>query len=473
MSANPHFRVAGIPVRIEPLFWLVAVFIAYNLGDARLIIMWVGVVLVSVLVHELGHAIALKGFGQPSSIVLHGFGGVTRSRGRLSKARSIIVTLAGPLSALLLLGLPAYLLREREFGLDAYRSAGNVFGLWPIIVFAAYVNIWWSIANLLPIRPLDGGNVMTELIGVQKARLLSVVVGAAAAVWAYTHADQLQYAAFFAGFLAFINFSEHRKAKQGAAGPSSFDVEAPDPGGAPGGGRRPSRPGSSGPSAGRSQPAPRRRGGWPSGPPTAAPASTSEPPTPITGSIDPASAESFAWNMLRRGDASGARRVLQRSSGPVGPFVHATVAVADGQGVDPLVEAYRANPGGPSNLVPASVAADTGQVLEIVRRLLGHGPTGVEAASSIQTHLHYAERFEHAAAVGELVYGAGGGGARAQTAFDVACSWARAGDTDRCLEWLDRAITDGFAAPTLLDGEPDLAPVRADPRWATVRRRLG
>ncbi|HEY1119867.1 MAG TPA: hypothetical protein VGE43_19285, partial [Acidimicrobiales bacterium] len=67
MNAKAHFHVLGIPVRIEPFFWIASVLLAYDLGDARLIIMWVAVVLVSVLVHELGHAVALKAFGQPSA----------------------------------------------------------------------------------------------------------------------------------------------------------------------------------------------------------------------------------------------------------------------------------------------------------------------------------------------------------------------------------------------------------------------
>src|SRR5690606_39184993 len=142
------------PVRIEPYCWIAAVMLAYNLGDARLILMWVAVVLGSVLVHELGHAVALKAFGQSSAIVLHGFGGLTFSQRKLDRVRSIVVTLAGPLTALALLGIPAMLLRDSDYGVELsfdYQLDDQVFGIWPVIVFAAYVNIWWSIANLLPI----------------------------------------------------------------------------------------------------------------------------------------------------------------------------------------------------------------------------------------------------------------------------------------------------------------------------------
>lgn len=460
MTAKPHFRILGIPVRIEPLFWLVAAFLGYQLGDARHIIMWVVVVLVSLLVHELGHALSLKLFGQSSSIVLHGFGGLTFSQRRLSRARSIVVSLAGPLTALALLGIPALLVRESELGSELrldYQLGGQGFGLWPIIFFAASVNIWWSVLNLLPIRPLDGGNVLTELIGIRPAQLASVVAGAGAAVWAYTSSSDFRFAAFFFGILAFINFSEYRRTSQGVRGPSAFDVEGPP---VPGGGGKP--PGQ----ATRSRSRAPRRGGRPSRPPSA-PAPVPEAP----GGVDPASAESMAWNLLRRGDAPGARRVLGRSTGPVSPFVSATTDVASGQGVDALVRAYLDRPAGPSNLVPATVVDKAGATEELTHRLLDAGPTGLEAAKSLQTHLQYGERFRNAAAVGERVYARDDAG-RAQVAFDVACSWARAGDPSRAVEWVHRAIDDGFAAPSLLDGEPDLAAARELPDWDWVRRRL-
>ena len=193
----------------------------------------------------------------------------------------------------------------------------------------------------------------------------------------------------------------------------------------------------------------------------------------MAGGVDPASAESFAWNLLRKGDADGAQRILQRASGPVGPFATASVAVALGAdgGTEALAQAYLNSPAGPSNLVPAAVAADHGHAVVLAQRLIGEGTAGREAAGSIQTHLHYGERFDHAAAVGEVVY-ASGGGARAQVAFDTACSWSRAGDPERGLRWVERAIADGFAAPRLVDGEPDLAAVRSHPAWAEIRAKL-
>lgn len=450
-------------MRIEPIFWIVTAMLGFNLREPALIVTWVGVVLVSILVHEFGHAFALKAFRQTSSIIIHGFGGLTLSQRRLSRAQSILVSLAGPLGALCLLGLPAVWLDGR-IGDDLWfewARGGGGFGWYPVLEFAVYVNIWWSLANLLPIRPLDGGNVMTEIIGIDAARIASVVVAAAAAVYAYTQFSGLRYAAFFAAFLAFINFSEYRRSKRGDRGPSAFDVDAPAPKG--GGGVLPGH--NSGPAP--ATPAP-RSGGRPSGPPRRG---DPAPVVQLDGGVEPRAAEAFAWTLLRNGDDAGAARILQRANGPVGPFVAATVALARGGGVGALRAAYFANPSGPSNLMPATVAARTGTVRDLAVELLAAGGDGVDAVATIQTHLHYGEHFTDAAAVGALRYEIAGR-ARAQVAFDVACSHARAGDLDAAVEWIDRAVTDGFAAPGLLDGEDDLAPVRADDRWPAIRSRV-
>ncbi|MGH9233377.1 MAG: hypothetical protein ACRD0R_08580, partial [Acidimicrobiales bacterium] len=194
----------------------------------------------------------------------------------------------------------------------------------------------------------------------------------------------------------------------------------------------------------------------------------------LTPRLPMAEAETRAWNALRAGDGSHAAAIMRSAGDGGNPFLRAGIALLSGpvDMADDLFEsAYRAEPAGPPNLVPATLLADSGRAVPVAARLVAAGREGIEAASGLQTHLHYAERFGAAAEVGEQVFAAGPQ-SPAQTAFEVACSWARAGSADEALRWVEAAVDAGFRAPGLLDGEPDLASVRALPGWAAVRSRL-
>jgi hypothetical protein len=189
---------------------------------------------------------------------------------------------------------------------------------------------------------------------------------------------------------------------------------------------------------------------------------------------DPARAAQQAWAALRAGDAATAQRLTAGLGTRADPFLRAASALAGGdRAAFGLFEAaYVAVPGGPSNLVATEVLARSGAATAVAKRLVDRSDgKGREGAGSLQTHLHYADRFREAAEVGEVVYAAGPL-SPAQTAFEVACSWARAGEVDQAAAWLDKAADAGFKAASLVDGEPDLDNVRADPRWPVLRARL-
>lgn len=440
MSARPHFSIAGIPVRVEPIFLVISGLWGLRYIDIGIEVVgiWMLASFVSILVHELGHGLALKAFGQPSVIVLHGFGGVTISQRRatLSQARSIIVSVAGPLTALIVLWVPTRQLLQSDWIL---RQPQNVIFL---VYFLAFQNLWWSVANLLPIRPLDGGNVTAELFGIDRARRISIGVAIAGAIWAFTH-DQ-GYAAFFALFLAFNNWQEIRAAQTGAD-VDAFRVDAPESG-----------------------PARKRR--------NRANLSVvgTAPMAPSMGTQDPARVTHLAWAALREGDAATATRLTAGLGACADPYLRASTALAtgDASAFELFEAAYVREPNGPPNLIATEVLARAGAATAVARRLLERPDgKGRDGAGTLQTHLHYADRFTEAAEVGEVVFGANPP-SKAQTAFEVACSWAKAGDVDRSVTWLDHAADAGFRAASVVDGEPDLAVVRADPRWPVLRARL-
>jgi Zn-dependent protease len=182
------FRLGSIPVRVRITFLILTVFLGSSERVPARVAAWVAIVFVSVLVHELGHALVGKAFGLAPQIELHGMGGTTSWIGgkNVGRGKSIAISLAGPMAGFAfatilvlatgttfghLLGVlgggrpPAPDLRR--FALDA----------------ALWVNVGWGIFNLVPVMPLDGGNVMRnvfEAIGGDKgeraARILSIAI---------------------------------------------------------------------------------------------------------------------------------------------------------------------------------------------------------------------------------------------------------------------------------------------------------
>jgi len=183
-----NFRLLGFRVRIHPLFWLGTVLLGANMLDAGLIYLaiWVGVVLVSIIVHELGHAIAFRRFGSDSHIVLWMFGGLAVPYSGVSgRGRRIIVSLAGPFAGFLLCGI--LYATHNATGWGSIRNGGEIAWLYSALIF---VNLYWGIFNLLPVYPLDGGQVTRELCegkwrghGLQTSLKISVGVAATVAIY--------------------------------------------------------------------------------------------------------------------------------------------------------------------------------------------------------------------------------------------------------------------------------------------------
>jgi Zn-dependent protease len=181
------FSIGGIPVRVLPTFWLVAVIFGFDWlnapdGGLAFLLIWVAVMFVSILVHELGHALVARACGYAPRILLYHFGGlaVFDPYRDYTTGKSILITLAGPGAGLLLYGL--------TWLADRALTGGN--GDPSPFVYAAlemslFVNLWWSLLNLLPVIPLDGGQVCRDVClsanprrGMTVALWISVLVGA-------------------------------------------------------------------------------------------------------------------------------------------------------------------------------------------------------------------------------------------------------------------------------------------------------
>jgi len=162
-----NFRLFGIPVRVQPWFWLIMAIFGSNIfqaGGFEFLLIWIACGFVSILVHELGHALAFRIFGSSSAITLHGFGGYAQTNNPPREAwQRLIVSAAGPLAGFALVGL--------VFGsalLIAWPGRNSYLGA--TFSFLLMMGIFWNLLNLLPIWPLDGGKIIRELFSLMRLR---------------------------------------------------------------------------------------------------------------------------------------------------------------------------------------------------------------------------------------------------------------------------------------------------------------
>jgi len=187
------------------LFWLMALLLGSS-GALIEIPIWIVVVFVSILIHELGHALAFRYYGIRSQIVLHAMGGLTIPESTPwgtgwasvspSPKQEIVISLAGPFAGFLFAVLVMLatiftggsLLTSKLFGfLPLPLTAIMPFGGSVLNIFLTmllFVNVFWGMFNLLPVFPLDGGQVTRNVLiqydpmdGARKSIWVSVIAG--------------------------------------------------------------------------------------------------------------------------------------------------------------------------------------------------------------------------------------------------------------------------------------------------------
>jgi len=168
--------IGGTTIRVDLSFLiLVALFVAtaYNPGlGIEYALLWIPVLFISVLVHELAHAamIAIFGYGA-SEIVLGGIGGVTMNNRRARPWHDMLISIAGPLSSFGLAILFGFLER-----VDFVQRAKMLVNLVPSLT---RMNIWWGFFNLIPVSPLDGGQALRNFLRMFLSERTAFVI----AVW--------------------------------------------------------------------------------------------------------------------------------------------------------------------------------------------------------------------------------------------------------------------------------------------------
>jgi len=175
-----EFKLFGIPVRVEQVLRLnirqIGFFIrrGYS-GQAQMIVIALFVMagFISILIHELGHALMVKYYKLPTNIVLSSFGGyATYPPGVLSRKESFLVTLMGPLS-------------QAVFGFALkysvqYMNLPNTMIL-QLVDFLIFVSIFWAALNCVPVLPLDGGRMVEAALGPRRIKI-TIIISLASAV---------------------------------------------------------------------------------------------------------------------------------------------------------------------------------------------------------------------------------------------------------------------------------------------------
>jgi stage IV sporulation protein FB len=205
-----RFRFFGIPVRVQPWFWFTSIFMGAS-RDTGAALIWVGVCFVSILLHEVGHVIAFRAFGEDAEVVLYSWGGlaVPQRGSRMGTFANTVVSLAGPAAGFCFAGLvaAAAVIAGARFHLvfhtlvipsltasihssDPMQSDYLRTYYWNVVLNdLLFVNVYWGLINLLPVYPLDGGQASRALFvhhnparGNRRSLQLSVITALAVAV---------------------------------------------------------------------------------------------------------------------------------------------------------------------------------------------------------------------------------------------------------------------------------------------------
>jgi Zn-dependent protease len=165
-----HLGPIPLYVHWSALFLVMMLYNSSSRGlgfDLEYFLLSLTVLLIGIVLHELGHGMTARALGAFGvTITLWAFGGLCSSTRDNLPRRELLIIAAGPLVSFVLAGIgygAVYYLGEAhpEWIADDYGHY-NLLGrfLW----LTGYINLWMGCFNSLPIYPLDGGQVVYNLI---------------------------------------------------------------------------------------------------------------------------------------------------------------------------------------------------------------------------------------------------------------------------------------------------------------------
>ena len=212
MNAFHLFTFRGIPVFVSPMYFLLLVMFGYR--DPVQGIIWAISITLSLLVHEFGHALVARRLRHDPSIMLHGFGGLTSRSRRGRDVDEAAIVAMGP-AAGLALGLLVFVVFQvviRVGVVSPYVLA--------LVYTLLHACVLWNLLNLLPLWPLDGGQLLRLAMGRWLAPQMTARVthGVSLLMIALlgTYAFQAGYLSIFTGVILFMLGMQNVQGLQGA-----------------------------------------------------------------------------------------------------------------------------------------------------------------------------------------------------------------------------------------------------------------
>ena len=445
-------KIFGIPLRVDVSFFIIVAILGWNPGEGGLtrVLNWIGVVFVSVLFHELGHAFAARAFGRAPRIQLYGMGGLTswsEESERLSPLKMILISLAGPFAGFLLGGVVALI---RLF-LISTPDGGQ---LSQIFTFMLWVNFVWGFLNLLPLLPLDGGNVMKsveELITRKKdgtiSRVISLIFALGIIAISLIADPPSTWTAFLGAWFAFANGSAlfqqyQRRHDRQTGGVLDQAREAAQSGNGP----------------------------------LAIRLAQEALESAKSDQGKQSALQILVHGYIQQRDFERAGEELGQLQSLFGadPYLEGMLLLEMGEidrAIAVLEPAFIKSPSQwlgylLGQAVIKAKRFDDALSLLSLPSLVSHAPRLYVALAG---EAFQSGQYEMSARAGRLAFERV---ADPMVAYNIGCAMARAGRTDESMVWLGRAVEAGFRDQTLLNTDPDLTNLRSFPEFASLREKL-
>ncbi|MES2922509.1 MAG: site-2 protease family protein [Verrucomicrobiota bacterium] len=235
-----RFSLFGIPVEVQPFFWVMSALMggALNADSKAAVIemaLFVIAAFISILIHELGHALTGRRLGGGhAKILLTTFGGLAFNHGgRFNRQQRFWMIAAGPGAGFVFLIVILAVLALAFNGADVMALTARILFdiqlafhsrellsflqdrpyVFLFINHLLWINFWWGVINLLPVMPLDGGQITDLYVRPQRlVFLIGLIAGASMAALAFLWLGST-YTALLFGYLAWQNYKNMQEVR--------------------------------------------------------------------------------------------------------------------------------------------------------------------------------------------------------------------------------------------------------------------